>query len=48
MVIGEKEKEDKMANVRTRDEKVHGSRSIKEIISLLKKEIDEKSLNSLF
>ena len=42
VVIGDKEVENKTVNVRTREEKVLGEKKIKDFITMLKKEINDK------
>ncbi|KAF3695525.1 Threonine--tRNA ligase, cytoplasmic [Channa argus] len=46
LVIGEKEKTSNTVNVRTRDNKVHGERSVKECIERLKQLKDSRSRNA--
>ena len=47
-VVGEKERNDELANVRTRDNKVHGAHPVSEIIAQLVKERDSRSLVPCF
>jgi threonyl-tRNA synthetase len=42
LVVGDKEQQNNTANVRTRDNVVHGEKKVDTIISELKKEVDEK------
>ncbi|XP_041855734.1 threonine--tRNA ligase 1, cytoplasmic [Melanotaenia boesemani] len=46
LVVGEKEKTSNTVNVRTRDNKVHGERSVEECISRLKQLKSSRSLNA--
>lgn len=48
LVVGEKERADRMVNVRTRDNQVHGMHSLDSLVEILVKEKEEKSLVSLF
>lgn len=45
-VVGEKEKENGTVNIRTRDNKVHGERSIDQVVSLFNTLSKERILNS--
>ena len=42
LVVGDKEKDNSTANVRTRDNQVHGEKKVVELIKDLKKEIEDK------
>ncbi|XP_061905513.1 threonine--tRNA ligase 1, cytoplasmic-like [Entelurus aequoreus] len=46
LVVGEKEKSSNTVNVRTRDNKVHGERSVDECIQRLKELKSSKSRNA--
>ncbi|XP_070541989.1 threonine--tRNA ligase 1, cytoplasmic-like isoform X2 [Ptychodera flava] len=46
LVVGEKEKENKTVNVRTRDNKVHGEHDIRKVIDRFRSLQDQKTLNS--
>lgn len=48
LVVGEKERAEKMVNVRTRDNQVHGMHKLGEVIDVLVKEKRERSKTSLF
>ena len=48
LVVGEKERADRMVNVRTRDNHVHGMHSLDSVAEILLKEKCERSLESLF
>ena len=48
LVCGEKEKEARTVNVRTRDNKVHGEHQIASLVEVLAKEKASRSLESLF
>ena len=45
-MVGEKERENGTVNVRTRDNKVRGERSVEKVISLFKELCDKRILNS--
>jgi len=47
-VCGEKEKEARTVNVRTRDNKVHGEHQLTSLVEVLAKEKSSRSLESLF
>ena len=47
-VVGEKEKENKTVNVRTRDNVKHGETTLAHVIEVLRKERAERSLESTF
>ena len=47
-VVGETEKENRTVNVRTRDNARHGEHKLAELIEVLRKERDERSLESCF
>lgn len=47
-VVGEKEKEQKTVNVRTRDNVVHGEHSLSSVVQVLQLEKLQRSLVSLF
>lgn len=46
LVVGEKEKENGSVNVRTRDNKVHGERTIDQVKALFKELAEKRVLNS--
>ena len=48
LVVGAAEKEQRTVNVRTRDNHVHGQRPLDDVIAVLLRERDERSLGSLF
>ena len=48
LVCGEKEKEARTVNVRTRDNKVHGEHQLTSLVEVLAKEKSSRSLESLF
>ena len=45
-MVGEKEKENGTVNMRTRDNKVHGERSIEQVVTLFNKLSKERILKS--
>ena len=47
-VVGETEKENRTVNVRTRDNARHGEHKLADMIEVLRKERDERSLESCF
>lgn len=47
-VVGEKEKAEKLVNVRTRDNKVHGMHAVDDVISQLVAERDTRALVPTF
>ena len=47
-VVGEKEREQKTVNVRTRDNVVHGEHKLSDVVQVLLQEKAERSLVSLF
>ncbi len=47
-VVGEKEREQKTVNVRTRDNVVHGEHALSEVVQVLQEEKAQRSLVSLF
>ena len=47
-VVGEKEKAERLVNVRTRDNKVDGMHALSEVISQLVSERDSRSLVPIF
>lgn len=47
-VVGEKEREQKTVNVRTRDNVVHGEHKLSEVVQVLLQEKAQRSLVSLF
>jgi threonyl-tRNA synthetase len=47
-VVGEKEKENRTVNVRTRDNIKHGEYKLADVIEVLRKERGERSLESTF
>ena len=47
-MVGEKEKAEKLVNVRTRDNKVHGMHKLSEVIAQLVSERDTRSLVPCF
>lgn len=46
LVVGEKEKENNTVNIRTRDNKVHGERTIEKVKELFSKLAKERTLDS--
>ena len=47
-VVGEKERENKTVNVRTRDNVRHGEHKLADVLEVLRKERAERSLESCF
>ena len=47
-VVGEKEKAEKLVNVRTRDQQRHGMQALPDVIAQLRQERDERHLTSTF
>merc|ERR1719266_783841 len=45
-VVGEKEKENRTVNIRTRDNKIHGERTIEKVKEMFSKLAKERILNS--
>jgi len=45
-VVGEKERENKTVNIRTRDNKVHGEHGIEHVLQRLKYFTDEKVIDA--
>ncbi|UXI16010.1 hypothetical protein NH340_JMT01953 [Sarcoptes scabiei] len=46
LIVGEKEKANQTVNVRTRDNKIHGEISVKDLIEKFRKFIDDKTINA--
>ena len=46
LVVGEKEKENNTVNIRTRDNKVHGERTIEKVKEMFSKLAKERTLDS--